>query len=56
MPEDCPQCDANFLVRAGSAKSPLMRCLTEGCGFERIAGDGADGDAEDESSSPAAAS
>jgi DNA topoisomerase-1 len=35
VPEACPQCNATFLVRAGSAKAPLLRCLTEGCGFER---------------------
>jgi len=33
--EPCPQCDAKFLVRAGSAKSPVLKCLTEGCGYEQ---------------------
>jgi hypothetical protein len=41
------------LVRAGSAKAPLLRCLTEGCGYERVASDASEGDAEDDS--PAAA-
>jgi DNA topoisomerase-1 len=35
VPEACPQCNAAFLVRAGSARAPLLRCLTEGCGYER---------------------
>ena len=35
VPEACPQCKAAFLVQAGSAKSPMLRCLTEGCGYER---------------------
>jgi DNA topoisomerase I len=34
VPEACPQCKAAFLVRAGSAKSPLLKCITEGCGYE----------------------
>jgi DNA topoisomerase-1 len=33
--EACPQCDAKFLVRAGNPKAPALRCLTEGCGYER---------------------
>ena len=36
VPEPCPQCDARFLVRAGSAKAPVLRCLTEGCGYEQV--------------------
>jgi len=35
VPEPCPECKAKFLVRAGTAKDPLLRCLTEGCGYER---------------------
>jgi DNA topoisomerase I len=35
VPEACPQCNAPFLVRAGSANNPALRCLTEGCGYER---------------------
>jgi DNA topoisomerase-1 len=35
VPEACPQCNAKFLVQAGNAKAPLLRCLTEGCGYER---------------------
>lgn len=35
VPEPCPQCGAKFLVQAGSAKAPLLRCQTEGCGYER---------------------
>jgi DNA topoisomerase-1 len=53
VPEQCPECHASFLVRAGSAKAPLLRCLTEGCGYERVASDASESDAEDDS--PAAA-
>ncbi|HEX7477355.1 MAG TPA: topoisomerase DNA-binding C4 zinc finger domain-containing protein, partial [Polyangiales bacterium] len=35
VPEACPQCNAKFLVQAGSAKAPILRCLTEGCGFQK---------------------
>jgi DNA topoisomerase-1 len=35
VPEPCPQCGAKFLVQAGNAKSPILKCQTEGCGYER---------------------
>jgi DNA topoisomerase-1 len=35
VPEACPQCQAKFLVEAGNAKSPILRCITEGCGYQR---------------------
>jgi DNA topoisomerase-1 len=35
VPEACPQCQAKFLVEAGNPKSPILRCLTEGCGYQR---------------------
>jgi DNA topoisomerase I len=35
VPEACPQCHAKFLVQAGNAKAPLLKCLTENCGYER---------------------
>ena len=35
VPEPCPQCGAKFLVQAGSAKAPVLRCQTESCGYER---------------------
>jgi DNA topoisomerase-1 len=35
VPEACPQCQAKFLVQAGNPKAPILRCLTEGCGYER---------------------
>ncbi len=35
VPESCPDCNAKFLVMAGNANSPLLRCLTEGCGYQR---------------------
>jgi DNA topoisomerase-1 len=33
--EACPQCNAKFLVQAGNAKAPILRCLTEECGYQR---------------------
>jgi DNA topoisomerase I len=33
--EPCPQCNAKFLVQAGNPKAPVLRCLTEGCGYDR---------------------
>ena len=35
--EPCPRCGAPFLVQAGGKKKPVLRCVTEGCGFERPA-------------------
>jgi DNA topoisomerase I len=35
VPEACPQCKATYLVQAGNAKAPVLKCLTEGCGYER---------------------
>jgi DNA topoisomerase I len=35
VPEACPQCAAKYLVEAGNAKNPLLRCVTEGCGYQR---------------------
>ena len=35
VPGPCPQCSAQFMVRAGSAKSPVLKCLTEGCNYEQ---------------------
>jgi len=35
VPGPCPQCNAQFLVRAGSAKSPVLKCLAEGCNYEQ---------------------
>ena len=46
--EPCPKCDAKLLVRAGSAKAPVLKCITEGCDYERAvelegeAGEGGD--------------
>ena len=37
IPEACPQCQAKFLVRAGNANSPLIKCVAEGCGYQRAA-------------------
>lgn len=35
VPDDCPQCGAKFLVKAGGKKKPVLKCATEGCGFEK---------------------
>ncbi len=46
IPEACPDCKAKFLVRAGSASSPLIKCITEGCGYQRVVEEvGEDGEA-----------
>jgi DNA topoisomerase-1 len=44
--ETCPQCAAKFLVRAGTAKAPVLRCLTEGCGYERPVDEQGEGGSE----------
>ncbi len=33
--EPCPRCGAPFLVQAGGKQRPVLRCIAEGCGFER---------------------
>ncbi len=33
--EPCPQCGAKFLVLAGGKSRPVVRCVQEGCGYER---------------------
>ena len=35
VPDACPQCSAKFLVKAGGKKNPVLKCVTEGCGYER---------------------
>ncbi len=50
--EPCPQCHASFLVTAGGKTRPVVKCITEGCGYERAvtpadgADDGSDGGTE----------
>jgi ssDNA-binding Zn-finger/Zn-ribbon topoisomerase 1 len=48
--EACPQCNAAFLVQAGGKTRPVLKCVTEGCGFERalVGADGGDGDGDGE--------
>jgi len=36
IPEACPQCQAKFLVRAGNANSPIIKCIVENCGYQRV--------------------
>ena len=31
----CPQCGAEFLVRAGGKKNPVLKCANETCGYDR---------------------
>jgi DNA topoisomerase-1 len=45
--EACPQCQAKFIVQAGSAKAPLLRCVTEGCGYERRLPASGEGEADE---------
>ncbi len=33
--ETCPKCNAQFLVRSPGTGEPSLRCLTEGCGYQR---------------------
>lgn len=33
---ECPQCHAPFLVKSGGKSRPVIKCVTEGCGFEEI--------------------
>ena len=33
--EACPQCGAEFLIRAGGKKNPIFKCANETCGFDR---------------------
>ncbi|MBN1653190.1 MAG: type I DNA topoisomerase [Deltaproteobacteria bacterium] len=35
VPEVCPRCQAQFLVRNTTANRTTLRCITEGCGYER---------------------
>jgi DNA topoisomerase I len=34
VPEPCPQCGAQFLVRAGKKDAPVLKCASETCGFD----------------------
>jgi DNA topoisomerase-1 len=47
VPEKCPRCHAAFLVHAGNANNPMLRCVTEGCGHQQAVAprDGEDGGA-----------
>jgi DNA topoisomerase-1 len=35
IPEPCPQCNAVFLTRGGGKNTPMLVCVTEGCGYKR---------------------
>jgi DNA topoisomerase-1 len=35
LPEPCPQCGADFLVRAGKKDDPLLKCVNGTCSYER---------------------
>jgi DNA topoisomerase I len=35
IPEPCPSCGADFLVRGGTKTKPMIQCLAEGCGYKR---------------------
>jgi DNA topoisomerase-1 len=34
--EACPQCGAEFLIRAGGKKNPMLKCANETCGYDRL--------------------
>ena len=53
--EACPQCAATFLTRAGGKSRPVLKCLTEGCGFERALDGTEAGDAEGDDAAPSGA-
>jgi DNA topoisomerase-1 len=44
--EACPVCNAKFLVVAGNARAPILRCLTEGCEYKRELPASGEGEAE----------
>ncbi len=35
MPEPCPSCGADFLVRGGTKTKPMITCVAEGCDYKR---------------------
>ncbi len=39
IPEACPDCKAPFLVKRQLKRGETVRCITEGCGFKRQAGE-----------------
>ena len=55
IPEPCPQCDAKFLVMAGTKAKPHIACADKECGYKRQIEDPADGPALPAASSAAAA-
>ncbi|MDB4943641.1 MAG: topoisomerase [Labilithrix sp.] len=42
IPEPCPQCDAKFLVLAGTKAKPMIACADKECGYKRAVEDPAD--------------
>ena len=45
IPEPCPQCDAKFLVLAGTKAKPIIACADKECGYKRAVEDAPEGDA-----------
>ena len=35
LPTPCPKCSAQFVVQAGNQDQPLLRCVQDGCDFQR---------------------
>jgi DNA topoisomerase-1 len=35
VPEPCQKCGAEFMVRAGTPEKPALRCVAEGCNYQR---------------------
>jgi DNA topoisomerase-1 len=42
IPEPCPQCDAKYLVLAGTKAKPHIACADKECGYKRQIEDPAD--------------
>jgi DNA topoisomerase-1 len=34
--KNCPQCSAAFLIKSGGKTRPVLKCVTEGCGYDEI--------------------
>ncbi|MBL8681171.1 MAG: type I DNA topoisomerase [Myxococcales bacterium] len=44
--KNCPQCSAAFLIKSGGKTRPVLKCVSEGCGYEEIDRAEIDGESE----------
>jgi DNA topoisomerase-1 len=51
--KNCPECKAAFLVKSGGKTRPILKCLTDKCGYEEIDRVEIDGESGDERVAPA---